>query len=307
MKAKLKERSIDGGEISLVFYEDGEVGILFAGETTEKGAHKATLSVEGDLLIIKYADQKSFVPITVREWKEGEKYYLNIPVKGVKKIKLVDKLREIFGYYNTEALRKKIEEEELILIARFDNDRSKSCATGMLKFDVPEGAEALIYIEIQSWKLFSSTWELSEDEVRRIKEARSTTELGDIGRDKVAAIILGGGIPEIKNVKSVHREVYIVDESGRIVKKLDLVFETGDGRLIVVEVKTTKDSEYVSDYLTQALNQLAEYKKGIEKYGLSLKDREKSDEDIDAYWAFSLYLDLENKTTRVIYRALPRD
>ncbi|MEM3956776.1 MAG: hypothetical protein QXO47_00990 [Thermoproteota archaeon] len=307
MKAKLKERSIDGGEISLVFYEDGEVGILFAGETTEKGAHKATLSVEGDLLIIKYADQKSIVPITVREWKEGEKYYLNIPVKGVKKIKLVDKLREIFGYYNTEALRKKIEEGELILIARFDNDRSKSCATGMLKFDVPEDAEVLIYIEIQSWKLFSSTWELSEDEVRRIKEARSTTELGDIGRDKVAAIILGGGIPEIKNVKSVHREVYIVDESGRIVKKLDLVFETEDGRLIVVEVKTTKDSEYVSDYLTQALNQLAEYKKGIEKYGLSLKDMEKSAEDIDAYWAFSLYLDLENKTTRVIYRALPRD
>ncbi|MBO3810216.1 MAG: hypothetical protein FGF50_11585, partial [Candidatus Brockarchaeota archaeon] len=308
MVVKLKQRSILGAEVYFAFFEDGDFSIAFDEETLRiRGRYKATLNVEGNLLIIKYDDREAIVPISVQEWKEGEKYYLNIPVEGKERVGLLKELRKMFGYYNTEVLRAKLEEGELILIAHFDNDRGRSCTTGMLKFDVPEGAEVLEYIEIRSGEFFSPTWKLSDDEVKRIREVRSTTELGDIGRDKVAAVILGGEVPEIKNVKSVHREVYIRDESGRPVGKLDLVFETEDGHLIVVEVKATRNPNYTLGYLNNALDQLGEYKELIEKYGLNVGGAKKGPEGIEAYIVFSLYFDLENKVTKVIHEALPRD
>ncbi|MEM3448813.1 MAG: hypothetical protein QXU11_10000 [Thermoproteota archaeon] len=110
MVAKLKQRSIDGGEIYLVFYEDGDLNVAFNEEVLrEKGGYKATLSVEGNLLmIIKYKDRVAIVPISVQEWKVGKKYYLNILVRGGREISLLKELKKIFGYHNVETLRERI-------------------------------------------------------------------------------------------------------------------------------------------------------------------------------------------------------
>lgn len=47
----------------------------------------------------------------------------------------------------------------------------------------------------------------------------------------------------------------------------------------------------------------------LEQYDLDLSKTGKKEpvRDVDAYWAFSLYFDLENKTLRVIYEALVGD
>ncbi|MBO3842845.1 MAG: hypothetical protein FGF48_10605 [Candidatus Brockarchaeota archaeon] len=261
------QRSIDGAEIYLVLYEDGEFSFIAGRTFDEKSYQKAAFEVKENLLMIKYRDQKSIVPIVVKEWKAGEKYYLNIPVEEVKKVKLVDRLREIFGYSNTEELREKIGEGKLVLVAYFDDGKQAFSSTEELRILIPEGSKVLEYIVIRPYPQYSGSEELSDEEVENIRSA-DKTNLGHTGRDKVAALALGGKFAEIKNAKSVQREVWIIDENGEKVRRLDLVFETEDGRLIIAEVKTTKDPNSTSDYLDQALTQLGDYKELIERYGL---------------------------------------
>ncbi|MEM3389553.1 MAG: hypothetical protein QXI42_08125 [Thermoproteota archaeon] len=218
MVAKLAQRNIAGGEVYLVLYEDGEVSFAYGGALDKEYYRKATLKVEGDLLIIRHTDGETTVPIVCTPSSE----------------------------------------------------------------------------------------ELSDEEVEKIKSVREE-KLGHIGRDKVAALALGGKFAEIKNVKSVHREVYIRDENGKEVGRLDLVFETEDGHLIIVEVKTTRNPNYTLKYLNQALNQSRGYRKLIEKYGLNVGGVKKGPGDVEAYRAFSVYFDLENKVVKVIHEALPKD
>ncbi|MEM3490044.1 MAG: hypothetical protein QXO75_10390, partial [Nitrososphaerota archaeon] len=241
-------------------------------------------------------------------WREGEKYHLNIPLEGRGKIKLVEELREIFGYHNTETLRRKIGEGELELVAYFDNEKYAICRTRELEANVPEGAKVLKYVEIQPLiELLTSTWELSEKEIGKIKNATSSTELGRIGRDKVAAVILGGGVPEIKDVKAVYEEVYITGTK----KHVDIVVETEDGRFIVIEVKTTEKSEpeYIEYRFKDGVDQIKEYMELIKEYGLDLSNmgRKEPIKDVDKYWVFGIYFNLENKVVKASYNVVPKD
>ncbi|MGB9717516.1 MAG: hypothetical protein ACPL4E_03615, partial [Thermoproteota archaeon] len=301
IKAKLKQRSIRGAEIYFVFFEDGDFGILFTGESTDRGVCKATLSIEGNLLIIEYEGHKSIVPIIVQEWKEGEKYYLNILLEGRGRIELVEKLRELFGYYNTEALRKKIEEGELKLIAYFDNGKHATCSIRTLEINVPEGAEVLEYIVIRSCFTFSET--LSDEQIEEIKKA-SDVRLGGYGRDWAREAIEAGKLSEMDKVKFIKKEASIKNRK----EKVDLVFMREDGRLIIVEVKTTKISDYLKNYLEDGLKDLEDYKALINEYGLDLEDVNlgiKRGEDIEAYVSISVYFDIENKKVDIIYSVLP--
>ncbi|MEM3907554.1 MAG: hypothetical protein QXZ17_11960, partial [Nitrososphaerota archaeon] len=231
------------------------------------------------------------------------------------RIKLVEELREIFGYYNTETLRRKIEEGEIELVAYFDNGKHARCGTGTLEFNVPEStgpkvAEKLVYVVIQPRpKIFESTWELSDEEATRIREVfDNDIKLGEIGRDKVAAVILGGRVPEIGNVKAVYTEVPIMGEGGvkpKNPKRVDLLVETTDGRLIVIEVETTRDPGSLWDRFWQGVNQLNDdYVEPIKNYGLDLGEA-RLVKDIDAYWVFSLCFDIQNKITELMYGWLP--
>ena len=316
MVAKLKQRSIDGAEIYIAFFEDGELSIDFNEEALREGGCKAKLRVEGNLLIIEYEDKESIVPISVQEWKVGERYYLNITVKGKRSVGLVKELRKIFGYCNVEALRERIDKGNLTLVAYFDNRTYASCSVRELRVNVPGGAEVLEYIVIRPRiKPWQGTWELSDEEVREFEEAIKTSEtrLGDAGRDKVEAVLRARGVPEIENVKEVYKKAYVRDEDGKIVRKIDLVVETEDGRFIVVEVKTITNADEIMKRFTDGAEQLEEYREEIRKYGLELRSRDGEiiktirETDIDAYVVFVLYPDLDEKVVKVIWGVLPKD
>ncbi|MEM3489903.1 MAG: hypothetical protein QXO75_09670 [Nitrososphaerota archaeon] len=297
MRAKLKERSIEGAEIHFVFYEDGHVSIL-SGEIV----HPATLRIEEDMLIIEYISYRAIVPIIAQEWVEGKEYYLNIPVEGKKRLGLVQELRKKFGYHNTEKLRKKINEGELALAARFDNGVNAYCRNEKLMIGVPEDAKVLEYVIVlhtpKSWS------ELSDEDVDRIK-GLSKTELGDEGGDRFAVFAKDSGIAEVGEPESIWKKVGIV--GGR--REVDLVIRTRDNKLIIAEVKSSKTSEdYLGEYIENAFEQLRDYKELIEKYGLDLTKYgcgiEKG-ENIAGYLAAFVFFDLENKEVKITYEWLP--
>ncbi|MEM4229553.1 MAG: hypothetical protein QXZ66_07335 [Thermoproteota archaeon] len=195
-------------------------------------------------------------------------------------------------------MREKIDNGELMLMAHFDNEKYATCSTGKLEIHVPEGANVLEYIVIQSRISFKTTWELSDDEIKSIEKA-SDDRLGDIGRDEVAAVLRGKGVPEIKDVKSVYTEVGIAETQRRV----DAVVETEDGRFIVIEIETTRNPNAISNRFWKGVAQLKEYRELIEKYGLDLGGEEPV-KSIDEYWVFVIYFDFENKVTKAFYDCL---
>lgn len=223
MMVKLVKKSMQGAEIYLAFFEDGEVSIVLSKESSIYGTmFRVTLRVEGGFLIIKYKDQEVWIPII---------------------------------------------------------------------------------------KLWQGSWELSDEEIRRIKEVTdNATRLGNAGRDKVEAVIRAGGIPEIENAKEIYKEVYIRNGHGRIIGKVDLVVEKENERLTVLEVKTTTISDYLEDNLKDGIEDLEEkYKLLINKYSLDLRKiglGVKKAEDIEAYISFSVYFDIKNKKANAIWSAL---
>ncbi len=304
MIAKLKQRSIrEGAEIYFAFYEDGDFSIAFNEEAPhEKGGYKAALSVEGNLLIIKYGDYESTIPISVQEWKMEEKYYLNIPVGERGRIGLVEELRRMFGYYNVEVLRKKIEEGELELVAYFDNGRHAFCGAETLEINVPEEtepkkAEWLRYVVIQPRPRFLYSEVLSDEQIESIKKA-SSTKLGEYGRDLVRNAVNAGKLSELEGAEFVAKEVHIKVTDERV----GLVFKTKDGRLIVIEVKSTRVYENIGDDIREGLKQLKEYKEHIEEHGLDLSKEgygvEKG-ENIKAYIVAYVYFNLVNRKVEV--------
>jgi hypothetical protein len=289
MKAQLMQRSIYGAEISFIFYEDGDFRLIFK----DGSWHSATLSTEGNLLIIECEGHKSIVPISVREWKEGEKYYLKIPLEGRERIKLVEELREVFGYYNVEALREKIKKGELKLVAYFDNARYATCGTSTLEINVPSGANVLEYIIIRSY--LEVMIQESEEVYQRLKElvqAGRTQEYGDMVRDIMFGRMKDSGeVPVLRKKVSrdkIQKERPIPD-TGRHV---DIVAESEDGGLIVVEVKSTANLEDIETQYEKAWKQLKEelgYIRLIKEHGLEFFDEVRK--DVNAYIIIIVWID----------------
>jgi len=297
MKVKLKERSIEGAEIYLVFHEDGSLSILLA-----KSKRPVTLRTKGNFLIIEYYNTKAIIPIITQEWKIGKEYYLNIPVEGRVELGLLQESRKIFGYHNTEELRKKIKEGGLILVAHFDNKRDVFCRNERLVIGVPEGAGVLEYIETLPSPEF---WEeLSEEDVERIKEA-SKIMVGECGWDRAKKFVEDGGIAELRELKFIGREVKIIETNERI----DSVYLTQDNKLVVIESKASRTSEgRLAEHVRGGLERLKEYREHIQEYGLDLTKQglgiEKG-ENIKAYMIVYTYFDLENREVKVGYVWLP--
>ncbi|MEM3490239.1 MAG: hypothetical protein QXO75_11380, partial [Nitrososphaerota archaeon] len=297
MEIKLKERSITGAEIYFVFFEDGEFRVTF----TVTGTRGATLSIEGNLLIIEYDSNEAIVPIVVKEWRVEEEYKLNIPAEGEIAISLIKELRKIFGYYNVEELRSQLEEGEVVLVAYFDNGRYAYCGIGNLHIRVPEGAKVLEYIVF--WPHKSEGLKLSDVEIEMIKKANDR-QLGDFGRNKLASALENGEVLEIGDVKAVYTEVPIGDTG----KHVDIVVETNDGHFIVIEAETTRNSDLdtIAKRSGDGAGQLENYRKLIKEYGLDLSGRSKKEpvKNVDAYWVYVLYPDFENKVMRLVPRKL---
>ncbi|MBO3842105.1 MAG: hypothetical protein FGF48_06775, partial [Candidatus Brockarchaeota archaeon] len=294
MTVKLAERSIDGVEVYLVFYEDGDVSVTFGGKGTLYGV--TSLRIEGEILIIEYNAgsrvYKAIVPLIIEKWEVGRRYDLYIRVEKREGIGMVKELRKLFGYYNTEELRQKIEEGELKIVACFDNGRFAICGTGKLTINVPEGAEVLEYIVIHKP---SYSEELSDEDVRWLKNA-STVARGNRAKDMARMAIEAGKLAGLEEMEFVDEEIEIGIKGEKGV--IDLVFKTKNNRLAIVEVESTIDPNYISDCLKKGANQLKDYKRLIEKYGIDLSGKGlgiMKAEDIEAYVVVYVFFDLKNK------------
>ncbi|MEM3648942.1 MAG: hypothetical protein QW506_07245, partial [Thermoproteota archaeon] len=141
---------------------------------------------------------------------------------------------------------------------------------------------------------------LSEDEVRQIEEwlkSNQQTFFGNKIRDIVMdAIIRAGEIAgrKIKTDKIV-KEAQICDEK----EQVDIVAESVDGGLVVVEVKSTIDPENIWEQYEKAWKQLkAETESGkpgyiqlIKEHGLKVIDKVRR--DVEAYIIVVVRVDLE--------------
>ncbi|MEM2294527.1 MAG: hypothetical protein QXX41_14745, partial [Nitrososphaerota archaeon] len=240
------------------------------------------------------------------EWKEGVKYYLNIPVEEKVTMKLVDRLRKIFGYFNVEALQKKIDEGELLLIAYFDNGRFTTCSIRELRIYVPSGAKVLEYVVIHSTLKFPYSGKLSEIHAEEIKEA-SPDRVGDYGEDVAKVYMENDRVAEIGKAKFIAEEVKIKVTKERV----DLVFKAEDDRFVIVEVKASKTSEEeLAGDVHRGLEQLKGYREHIREYGLDLTEEGLGIEkggNIKAYVIVYVFFDLENKEVRTGHIILPGD
>jgi hypothetical protein len=132
---------------------------------------------------------------------------------------------------------------------------------------------------------------LSAEEIEQIKEwikADQNTKFGDKIRDMLGdAAIKAGEIAGWKVVK-METEVLIKDTS----KKVDIVFVTEKGNLIVVEVKATTDPGNIFEQYERAYEALKTnpgYIQLIKKYGL----KGYSEKDVEAYIIVVVKVDLE--------------
>ncbi|MBO3810209.1 MAG: hypothetical protein FGF50_11550 [Candidatus Brockarchaeota archaeon] len=151
---------------------------------------------------------------------------------------------------------------------------------------------------------------LSEDEVRQIKEwlkSNQQTFFGNKIRDIVAdAIIRAGKIAgrKIKTDKIV-KEAQICDEEE---EQVDIVAESVDGSLVVVEVKSTTDPENVWEQYEKAWKQLkVETESGkpgyiqlIKEHGLEVFDEVRR--DVEAYIIVVVRVDLETGLLNIEFR-----
>ncbi|MEM3448812.1 MAG: hypothetical protein QXU11_09995 [Thermoproteota archaeon] len=170
---------------------------------------------------------------------------------------------------------------------------------------MPERAKVLEYIIIESPSEFSCSKILSDEDIEWLKWA-SSTEVGNKGREVATQAIEAGELPELGEAKLVAREVKIKGTEGKS-RKIDSVFQTEDGHIVIVEFKASKTSkDYLEDYSEDGIEQLKDYKKIIEENGLDLSRKDlgiKKAKDIAAYVVY-VFFNLKNKKVEIGHKFL---
>jgi hypothetical protein len=154
--------------------------------------------------------------------------------------------------------------------------------------------------------------ELNNEEIDEIGELAKTNQtlFGNKIRDKVVdAILKAGEVAGIKiNPDKYKTEVLI----GKRNEKIDAVFESDCGKLIVLEVKSTVDPENVEEQHERAWKRLrGDMRKGklgyiqlIKEYGLEFGNRIRK--DVDAYIIALVKIDLGKRACNVEMREVPK-
>ncbi|MGB9760842.1 MAG: hypothetical protein ACPLZG_13515, partial [Thermoproteota archaeon] len=153
---KTSLKSIDGGDISFVFYEDGDISLYSAEARTIYN-----LEIEpGNLLVITYAAKnnrpgESIIPLEPKELKVRtpiELGELSVDVEGKGSIRISEALKKVFGYDNFKTLQEEVESNEVGLLLKFDDGSTAYCRTPKFSVHVPEGEKKIVSIEIQPIK-----------------------------------------------------------------------------------------------------------------------------------------------------------
>ncbi|MEM2100202.1 MAG: hypothetical protein QXP45_02535 [Thermoproteota archaeon] len=103
-----------------------------------------------------------------------------------------------------------------------------------------------------------------------------------------------------RKIKTDERKIWKaapIRRGGNIIAKVDLVFETEDGKLIIVEVKSTIEPKRIWYMYGDAIKSLKVepgYIELIKEYGVELEG-EGIRRDVEAYIAFITFFDKDNR------------
>jgi len=289
IKVETNLKSLGGAEIDFMFYEDRTVD-LYPGSDSVRPI--CDLSFEpGNVLTITYSHGKSrtkqaVVPLEPKSLQKEtpiELGDLSVDVEGKDKVGISEALMKVFGYDNFKTLQAEVENDEVGVILKFDNERTAFCRNPDFKVRVPEGAKKIVAVEVSVIKEVNVE-KVSEEIVNRVRKhvieyekaekeiesgkineerkkelkGKMDYELGKIG-EVIAEVELNKRKKQISEYLGVPPERLFIEHLGgpgevdfRIYK------DSKDGDLLaIVEVKAST-CEKIEQLLSSAENQLRE-------------------------------------------------
>jgi hypothetical protein len=284
IKVETNLKSIRGAEIVFMFYEDETVELYISSEV-----HLIyDLSFEpGNVLTITYSHGESgtkqaVVPLEPKELKLRtpiELGELSVDVEGKDSVRISEALKKVFGYDNFKTLQEEIENDEAVLLVKFDDGSVAYSKSPELDVHVPEGAKKIVAVEI--FPAEKTEEDIINKIMKDVDEYEKAKEEGNQGEmnDKLGEI--GEGIAEIRLNKQEEREriskylgvpperLFIKPLGGSGEVDFEIYQDSDKGTLLaIVEVKTTTVQDNLIKYLRKAKNEL------IKRFSNEYKDLE---------------------------------
>ncbi|MBO3842288.1 MAG: hypothetical protein FGF48_07725, partial [Candidatus Brockarchaeota archaeon] len=145
--AEFEGKNIEGKNLLLSFYKDGEVRIRYGEDSFLIKEISADTSIE--LMTIKYRDNVAEYSFNLKHLDEqtGRLFY-EIPVKeGQTHVWLKERLFRLFGYDAFEELREGIGSKYGIIVG-YDNGKKAYCGTKGFGASIPKGASKVEWIKV---------------------------------------------------------------------------------------------------------------------------------------------------------------
>ncbi|MBO3842765.1 MAG: hypothetical protein FGF48_10190 [Candidatus Brockarchaeota archaeon] len=212
----------------------------------------------------------------------GERHILAVAIKGEEK-KAIIRFRRTSGTIHSIRLGTLLGQ----IVIRYHDFKGKYFDHSILLNSVTQ--------QMVKW---TGRLELGEevDEIRKLAESNQTI-FGNKMRDKVVSMILRTG--EIAGRKINPNKYKTEARIGKRGEKVDAVFESDEGKLIVLEIKSTVDLGNVEEQYERAWKRLKGdprngkpgYMQLIHEYGLNFRDKIRN--DVDAYIIVLVEVNLE--------------
>lgn len=212
----------------------------------------------------------------------GERHILAVAIKGEEK-KAIIRFRRTSGTIHSIRLGTLLGQ----IVIRYHDFKGKYFDHSILLNSVTQ--------QMVKW---TGRLELGEevDEIRKLAESNQTI-FGNKMRDKVVSMILRTG--EIAGRKINPNKYKTEARIGKRGEKVDAVFESDEGKLIVLEIKSTVDLGNVEEQYERAWKRLKGdprngkpgYMQLIHEYGLNFRDKIRN--DVDTYIIVLVEVNLE--------------
>jgi hypothetical protein len=214
--------------------------------------------------------EQAVVPLEPKELKLRtpiELGELSVDVERKEKVNFANVLKKVFGYDNFKTLQEEIENDEALLLVKFDDGSVAYSKSPELNVRVPEGAKKIVAVEI--FPAEKTEEDIINKIMKDVDEYEKAKEEGNQGKMDYELGKIGEGIAEKRLNEQDEREriskylgvpperlfVEHLGGSGEVDFKIYKDSKDGD-LLAIVEVKTTTVQEDLTDTLKDAKNEL---------------------------------------------------
>ncbi|MGB9718823.1 MAG: hypothetical protein ACPL4E_10395, partial [Thermoproteota archaeon] len=253
--AEFEGKNMDGKNLVLSFYQDGEIRIKYGRDTYL--IKTIEMDATGSLIRVEY----------LKGWEVMAEYCFNlkplseqmgkipceINMEGQQKALLKERLFRLLGYDALKELEERItadEDRRVILLICFDNGKRAYCGSKELRVHIPQGVKSITTIEIVAYKELMSLKQLAAD---ILADPRSTERKGRLGEAIINEKFMNGLIEEASKRSGVPREKIKVEWQGENIpgKEVpDFVMKNAetDEKIAIVEAKYVSNPENVKDF-----------------------------------------------------------